>query len=128
VNYVTTAPNGPCRNTRMSKIKGDSDPAATPPADPSAPAEFKFELSLEDTLTQHRRGVVPQGSKGVVAGYNPYDTPIGANNAQKPVASPDPKRKPTDLRKLSEWIRLQRQVEALKKQGGPESGSEPESD
>lgn len=109
----------------MNKIKGDSDPPATPPAEPSAAPEFEFELSLEDTLSQQRRGLAPHGGKGTVVGYNPYDTPVGSKDGNKPVVAPEPKRKPTDLRKLSEWIRLQRQVEALKKQG-PES--DPESD
>ena len=113
----------------MSKTKGDSDPAATPPAEPSAPAEFEFELSLEDTLSQQRRVLAPR--KGAVSGYNPYDTRVGASNAAKPTDSPDPKRKPTDLRKLSEWIRLQRKVEELKKQpepGGPQAKSDSDSD
>jgi hypothetical protein len=106
----------------VSKIKGgNSDQPKAAPADPAAPAEIEFELSLEDTLSQQRRGVSPQGNKGPVVGYNPYDTPV---DAKKPVADPDAKRKPTDLRKLSEWIRLQRQVQALKKDGPPEPESE----
>jgi hypothetical protein len=119
----------------MSKVKGNSDAPATPPADPSAPAEIEFELTLEDTLSQHSRGLTPHGKKGTVVGYNPYDTPnvpVEDRNPRNPGIPPEPKKKPTDLRKLSEWIRLQRQVEALKKQGpeadpGSESDS-PESD
>lgn len=110
----------------MSKVKGNTDAPATPPADPSAPAPIEFELSLEDTLSQHRR-VSPPGAKGTVGGYNPYDTPIGSSedrNPRKSGVSPEPKRKPTDLRKLSEWIRLQRQVEALKKDPKPDPESE----
>lgn len=108
----------------MSKDKGNSDAPPSAPAAPSAPAEIDFELSLEDTLSQQRRGIAPQaGRKGTVVGYNPYDTPLAAREAKKPAVAPDSKRKPTDLRKLSEWIRLQRQVEALKKQG-PESDSD----
>ncbi|HEY7928698.1 MAG TPA: hypothetical protein VID71_01720 [Steroidobacteraceae bacterium] len=51
-----------------------------------------------------------------VTGYNPYDTgpPAGARAAREGPAAPG---KRTDLRKLSEWIRMQRQVEALKKGG-----------
>lgn len=105
----------------MNKIKGNSDPAAPAPAEPSAPAEIKFELSLEDTLAQQKRGLAPKG--GTVVGYNPYNTPLAPADAPKPGAAPEAKKKPTDLRKLSEWIRLQRQVEALKKQD-PESDSE----
>jgi hypothetical protein len=111
----------------MNKTKGNPEAPVNPPADSSAPAEIEFELSLEDTLSQHRRGVSPSGAKGTVGGYNPYDTPIGSTddrNPRKSGAAPDPKRKPTDLRKLSEWIRLQRQVEALKKDPKPDPESE----
>jgi len=118
----------------MNKPKSNSDAPPTAPADPSAPAEIAFELSLEDTLAQHRRGIAPDSAKGTVVGYNPYDTalvPPDERNPRNPGSAPDSKRKPTDLRKLSEWIRLQRQVEALKKQGpesDPESESESESE
>jgi hypothetical protein len=73
----------------------------------SPPAESKSDLSLEDTIAQKIRGVTPRAKSGV-AGYNPYDA--AASNPPKGAAN-----KPTDLRKLSEWIRLTRQVEALKK-------------
>jgi hypothetical protein len=111
----------------VSKIKGNSDAPASAPAEPTAPApsEIEFELSLEDTLSQQRRGLTPQSRKGTVVGYNPYDTPVVPPDATKLGVPPESKRKPTDLRKLSEWIRLQRQVEALKKQG-PESDPESE--
>ena len=126
MNRVTTPPNGTYPDTHVSKIKGDSDPTETPPEEPSSTVDYEFELSLEDTLAQQRRGVAPQsGPKVAVSGYNPYDTPVGSKSAQKPIVAPDPKRKPTDLRKLSEWIQLQRQVQALKKQSpGSDSNSE----
>jgi hypothetical protein len=111
----------------MNKTKGTVEAPVNSPTDPAAPTEIEFELSLEDTLSQHRR-VSPPGAKGTVGGYNPYDTPIGSTedrNPRKSGVSPEPKRKPTDLRKLSEWIRLQRQVEALKKDG-PEPDPESE--
>ncbi|HEY2417396.1 MAG TPA: hypothetical protein VGH84_05710 [Steroidobacteraceae bacterium] len=81
-----------------------------PHPDPTEPAPAKpnSELSLEDTIAQRSRGVTPR-VKSVVSGYNPYDaipTKPGSGGANKP----------TDLRKLSEWIRLTRQVEALKKE------------
>jgi hypothetical protein len=66
-----------------------------------------LELSLEDTLAQHARGI-PAKSRPATGGYNPYD----AQPAGKSTPAP---RKQTDLRKLSEWIRLQRQVEDNKK-------------
>jgi hypothetical protein len=85
-----------------------NDPNPDPPD--SDPADSLFELSLEDTLSQQQRGV-PVKARAAVSGYNPYD----AVPAGKPKAT-DPARKPTDLRKLSEWIRMQRQVAELKKQ------------
>jgi len=76
------------------------------------------ELALEDTAALRKRGV-PVGTNPV-SGYNPYDTgpppPAGTRAAPDPAAPP----RRTDLRKLSEWIRLQRQVEELKKTGGGE--------
>jgi hypothetical protein len=78
------------------------------------------DLSLEDTLNQRRRGL--PDTRGTVSGYNPYD------------AAPDPsapgrktQRKRTDLRKLSEWIRVQRQVEQLRQsEQEPPQASPPE--
>jgi len=77
------------------------DPSDSPPAD------SKSDLSLEDTIAQKIRGVTARAKSGV-SGYNPYDAV-----PSKPAAAQA--NKPTDLRKLSEWIRLTRQVEALKK-------------
>jgi hypothetical protein len=71
------------------------------------PAEAASKLSLEDTVAQKMRGVPAKSRTGFV-GYNPYD----AEPAAKAKAA-EGKPKPTDLRKLSEWIRLQRQVAEL---------------
>lgn len=65
----------------------------------------RVELSLEDTAQIKARGLAAQARSGL-GGYNPYDAEPAVKNEQ---------RKPKDLRKLSEWIRLQRQVQALKK-------------
>ena len=73
----------------------------------SFPAELDADLSLEDTAAQRQRGL-PARSRTGASGYNPYD----ANPVHKRAEA---RRKPTDLRKLSEWIRLQQQVEASKK-------------
>ncbi len=72
------------------------------------PADSDPKLSLEDTISQKSRGVTPRVKSGV-SGYNPYDAAPSNPVAGEP-------HKPTDLRKLSEWIRLTRQVEALKKE------------
>lgn len=78
------------------------------PPDSSADQEKSlFELSLEDTLAQKMRGL-PVKTRVGTSGYNPYDA-IPKGKAR------EPSRKPTDLRKLSEWIRVQRQVADLKK-------------
>lgn len=80
------------------------------------------ELALEDTAAQRRRGL-PVRAGGVV-GYNPYDTgpPAAGSGPSAPPGEPaPPPRKRTDLRKLSEWIRLQREVEALKNTDHDES-------
>ncbi len=81
--------------------KRDTKPLATPAA------ETELKLSLEDTIAQKRRGV-PTKSRTGVLGYNPYDAEPAAK-----AKDAEPKPKPTDLRKLSEWIRLQRQVAEL---------------
>lgn len=71
-----------------------------------------MELSLEDTLAQKMRGL-PVKKRIPVTGYNPYDaTPTGGGTKDSSKAQ----KKPTDLRKLSEWIRLNRQVNELKKE------------
>ena len=83
--------------------KRHTQPDATPPADGD------FKLSLEDTIAQKMRGVPVKTRTGVV-GYNPYDA-VPAAKAKAETAEQKPR--PTDLRKLSEWIRLQRQVAEL---------------
>lgn len=45
-------------------------------------------------------------------GYNPYDA-LPAAKAKTKTKAAEQKPKATDLRKLSEWIRLQRQVAEL---------------
>jgi hypothetical protein len=83
----------------VTKRRTESE--AAPPAD----AELK--LSLEDTVAQKMRGLPVKARTGV-GGYNPYDAVPAAKAKYE-----EPKPKPTDLRKLSEWIRLQRQVAEL---------------
>ena len=75
-------------------------------------ADRSKKLSLEDTITQRMRGLAVKTR--TTPGYNPYDTvPLdksvdrGKNKLGK---------KPTDLRKLSEWIRRTREIEELKKE------------
>jgi len=71
----------------------------------------KPDLSLEDTLAQKKRGVNVTPSAKPEDGYNPYDT-------FPSIQEPDAARRNTDLRRLSEWIRMKRQVETLKKDDG----------
>ena len=78
-----------------------------PPGSSSDDEKSLSELSLEDTLAQKMRGV-PVKTRVPASGYNPYDAMASGKSREPP-------RKPTDLRKLSEWIRVQRQIEELKK-------------
>jgi len=78
---------------------------AKPESTPEAGADPK--LSLEDTVTQKARGV-PLKTRSGVGGYNPYDT-VPAAKAK----DAEQQRKPTDLRKLSQWIRVKREVAEL---------------
>lgn len=88
-------------------MRAVSNRNSDPPDSSSDNEKSLYELSLEDTLAQKMRGV-PVKKRVSASGYNPYDA-MSAGKSQ------EPPRKPTDLRKLSEWIRLQRQVEELKK-------------
>jgi len=80
-------------------------------AEAEARAAAALSLSLEDTLTQKLRGVPTKSRTGVV-GYNPYDAEPAAKAKGADGKGGDGKTR-TDLRKLSEWIRLQRQVAEL---------------
>jgi hypothetical protein len=71
-------------------------------------AKSEDTISLEDTVAQKLRGVAKR-TRSAQSGYNPYDM------ALKTPAPNEPQKTKTDLRKLSEWIRLSRQVAALKK-------------
>jgi hypothetical protein len=70
-------------------------------------------LKLEDTQAQTQRGLrVPHSSSG--AGCNPYDTiPNTSSTATF--------KRHKDLRELSEWIRMKRQVQQLKNDDEDES-------
>jgi hypothetical protein len=77
------------------------------PPDSTSAESNSLDLSLEDTLAQKMRGV-PVKTRVSASGYNPYDAMASGKTKE-------PSRKPTDLRKLSEWIRMQRQIEEAKK-------------
>jgi len=75
--------------------------------DESADTVKPPKLSLEDTISQTMRGVKSEHSRSG-SGYNPYDTfpntsSTGAFARHK------------DLRQLSQWIRVKRQVAELNK-------------
>lgn len=80
-------------------------------ADPSGPDEsppsIEGDLSLADTGRYGKLVNKLEPDKG----YNPYNTGVyGETDRKKPA------RKPTDLRKLSEWIKTQRKVQQLKQE------------
>jgi hypothetical protein len=87
----------------VSKL--DSEPK--PELDPIPEGTPDLKLSLEDTIAQRLRGVTPTRRTGV-AGYNPYEA-VPAEERHDDAG----KEKPADLRKLSEWIRLQREIAEL---------------
>jgi hypothetical protein len=82
---------------------------STGPQQGERPEELSLEATLEQKLRVHWSRKRQSKGRASADGYNPYD-------ADAAVKSGDARRKPKDLRKLSEWIRTQRQVNALKKQ------------
>lgn len=82
--------------------KRDAKPDATPQD------EGELKLSLEDTVAEKLRGV-PVKTRSGVAGYNPYD----AGPAKTKTKVADGKHNATDLRQLSQWIRLRREIAEL---------------
>ena len=84
-------------------VRDDRDTASVEWLD--APPDYdRIPLSIEGTL--------PRGAKRVQSGYNPYET-ISPNKA----INPDKRPAKRDLRKLSEWIKQMRELEARKKRG-----------
>ncbi len=89
---------------RLGKIvRDDRDSAVVEWID--APPDYdRIPLSIEGTL--------PRGARRAPTGFNPYDTvsPSKSLNSDKRPAQ-------RDLRKLSEWIKQMRELEARKKRG-----------
>jgi hypothetical protein len=75
----------------------------------------KPDLSLEDAVADDPRGAQAIPAAKPEDGHNPYDT-------FPSIRQPDAARRQTDLRRLSEWIRLKRQIEVLKKNDGEDTG------
>lgn len=71
------------------------------------------QLSLADEDPPARSEVVKENPKGVILGYSPYDS----GHLVKETA---PAKKKTDLRRLSEWLKLRNQVNQNKTSGGGE--------
>jgi hypothetical protein len=93
----------------VTKHRPEPEPQPEPDPEATPPALEEPNLSLEDTIAQKMRGV-PVKARTSVGGYNPYDAEPAAKAKAKAETQ---KSKTTDLRKLSEWIRLQRQVAEL---------------
>lgn len=68
-------------------------------------------LTIEDTRAQKMRGLQIKTRSGK-GGYNPYEAEAVDKSTD---ADGKQRKKPTDLRKLSEWIRLTREIDELKK-------------
>ncbi len=85
-------------------VRDDRDSASVEWVD--APPNYeRVPLSIEGTL--------PRGVKRASGGYNPYET-VSPGNAK---ATPDKRPAQRDLRKLSEWIKQMREIEARKQRG-----------
>lgn len=92
------------------------------------------DLSIADTASHPRPPGLgdPPGRKATPdSGVNPYDNSTSARGniandpynsakrgALKPAAAAAPARKPTDLKKLQEWIELRKRVEQNKREEG----------
>jgi hypothetical protein len=85
-------------------------------------ATHKRPSGLEEPPAKSRKPSLPGGgfnpydSGSDVGGSNPYDNSrsLGKKlNTQVPAAAP-PERKPTDLRKLEEWMKLKKDLEKKK--------------
>lgn len=69
------------------------------------------QLSLAEEAPPTQNELVKENPKGVVLGYSPYDS----GHLVKEAA---PAKKKTDLRRLSEWMKLRNQVNQKKNSGG----------
>jgi len=69
------------------------------------------QLSLADEAPPASNELVKENAKGVVQGYSPYDSGHLVKEAV-------PTRKKTDLRRLSEWMKLRNQVNQKKNSDG----------
>jgi hypothetical protein len=47
-------------------------------------------------------------------GFNPYDNPKALGKKFQPTPPPQPARKPTDLKKLEEWMKMKKRVQENK--------------
>ena len=90
-----------------------SDKRVRPSEGPPTKAK---ELTLEDTVAARMRLRYP--TKAMRAGQDPYQL----DEVRKPDA--DEKKKPTDLRELSKWIKAKRETEAQTEESSdlPKSG------
>jgi hypothetical protein len=71
------------------------------------------QLSLADEAPPARNELVKENAKGVVQGYSPYDSGLLVKETA-------PVKKKTDLRRLSEWLKLRNQVNQKKTSDGGE--------
>ncbi len=79
---------------------------------------------LEPRYTRHRFGGVVHDERGVatllwapVADDDPQKRRALSIATDPATTHEEPRRKPTDLRKLGEWIKLQREIAARKEKG-----------
>ncbi|HEV2702257.1 MAG TPA: hypothetical protein VGV09_11535 [Steroidobacteraceae bacterium] len=106
-NESPTSTSSTAERRRIAKIVHDDRDTASVEWLDAPPDYERIPLSIEGTL--------PRGTKRAQTGYNPYET-ISPNKA----AGPDKRPAKRDLRKLSEWIKQMRELEARKKSGEPD--------
>jgi hypothetical protein len=119
----------------VNKPRNQPPPSTSVPVPAPAPAPVPVPvpavapdtaLSLEDSGAYASRvpadKASPAGSAppAVIGGFNPYDVSPHDLAATARAAQAKPRPRPKDLRKLSEWIRLRRQLETAGKDD-PES-------
>ncbi len=72
---------------------------------------------LEEPDSGGGEGRPPPVVRAAGAAFQPYGG--GASAPFAPAESVDARRKPKDLRKLGEWLKMTRELEARRKNGGP---------
>jgi hypothetical protein len=126
LEILEDAPHGPSREHGF-------DPYASTPRRASGPDPYASDPGRQRRVGPPARAPVPGSGNGAPPGRNavPPSRDAAHNSGRPTQPGSDVSRRPrTDLRKLSEWIKLMRELEARKKSGGgdDEGGGEDRGD